>query len=162
PAINDFASFLSESLSPVVNTSIADILAPFFWLPFSVDFGARFAEFLRHLLHAAFLLFELRGVIAYLLRDFHGAEFRAAHGTEMRDLVTFLGQGLVVEVPRTLGIEREVELVFPAELEARFRERVVAHLRTREALAEIGGVRRDLVGDDAFAHVVLVRQAEML
>src|SRR5690606_10321265 len=60
-----------------------------------VNLGASFTEFLRHLLHAAFLLFELRGVIAYLLRDFHGAEFRAAHGTEMRDLVTFLRQGLV-------------------------------------------------------------------
>jgi hypothetical protein len=55
---------------------------------------------------------------------------------------------------RLLRIEAEVELVFPAELEARLGERVVAHLRAGMALGEVGRVRGDLVGDDAVAHVL--------
>ena len=36
----------------------------------------------------------------------------------MRHLVRFLGQGLVVEVPRGFRVQgSEIELVFPAELE---------------------------------------------
>ena len=44
----------------------------------------------------------------------------------MGELVRLLGQGLVVVGPRRVGIEREVELVLPAELEARLGQRVVA------------------------------------
>src|SRR5262245_3195046 len=44
----------------------------------------------------------------------------------------------------------------------RARERIVADLRRRMALGEVGGVRRDLVGDDALFVVVAVRQPEML
>ena len=36
----------------------------------------------------------------------------------MRDLVRLLGQGLVVVFARGVGVEREVELVVPAEVEA--------------------------------------------
>ena len=53
----------------------------------------------------------------------------------MRDLVRLLRQGLVVVLARGVGIEREVELVVPAEVEARARERVVADLRRRVAFA---------------------------
>jgi hypothetical protein len=35
----------------------------------------------------------------------------------MGDLVRFLRQGLIVEVAGGVGVERQVELVFPAELE---------------------------------------------
>ena len=80
----------------------------------------------------------------------------------MRDLVRFLRQRLVVIFACGVGIEAEIELVLPAEVEPRARQRVVAQLRRRVALGEIGGVRRDLVGDDAFLDVVAVRQAEML
>src|SRR5258708_3153600 len=80
----------------------------------------------------------------------------------MRDLVRLLGQRLVVVLARGVGVEREVELVDPPELEARARERIVADLRRRMALGEIGGVRRDLVGDDAFLDVVAVGQPEVL
>src|SRR3974390_2290736 len=80
----------------------------------------------------------------------------------MRHLVRLLGQRLVVIVARGVGIERQVELVLPAEFEARARQGVVAQLRGRVALGEVGGVCRDLVGDHAFLHVVAVGQTEML
>jgi hypothetical protein len=41
-------------------------------------------------------------------------------------------------------------------------KRVVARLRAGMPLGEVGCVRRDLVGDDAVFHVLLVRQPEML
>ena len=52
-------------------------------------------------------------------------------------------------------------MIFPAEFEARFADGVVAVLRAGMAFRQIGGVRGDLVGDDAVFHVLLVRQAEM-
>ena len=52
----------------------------------------------------------------------------------MRDLVGVLGQGLVVVGARRVGVEREVELVVPAEVEAGAGEGVVAQLRGRVAL----------------------------
>ena len=47
----------------------------------------------------------------------------------MGDLVGFLGQRLVVIGAGGFGIEAEVELVLPAEVEASTRQRVVAQLR---------------------------------
>ena len=44
----------------------------------------------------------------------------------MRELVRLLRQRLVVIGARRVGIEREVELVLPAELEAGLRQRIVA------------------------------------
>src|SRR5437773_1992818 len=61
----------------------------------------------------------LRGVFPHFLRDLHRAELRAAHRAEVRDLRALGGQRLVVELARGLGIEREIELILPAELEAR-------------------------------------------
>ena len=77
----------------------------------------------------------------------------------MRDLVGVLRQRLVMEGAGRVGIERQVELVLPAEVEARPRQRVVADLRRRMALGEIGRVRGDPVGDDAGLDVVAVGQA---
>jgi hypothetical protein len=51
------------------------------------------------------------------------------------DLGRFLGQGFVVEFARLVRIEAEVELVVPAELEARLGQRVVADLRAGWPLA---------------------------
>jgi hypothetical protein len=59
------------------------------------------------------------------------------------------------------GIEAEVELVVPAEFEARLGQRVIADLRAGVALGEVGGVGGQLVGDDADLDVVLVGQAEV-
>ena len=80
----------------------------------------------------------------------------------MRHLVRLLGQGLVMHRPRGLGVEAQVELILPAELEPRPAQRVVADPRRRVALGEIGGVGRDLVGDHPHLHVVPVRQPQML
>jgi hypothetical protein len=77
------------------------------------------------------------------------------------DLGRFLGQGFVVELARLVRVEAEVELVFPAELEAGLAQGVVADLRAGVALGQVGGVGGDLVGDDAFLDVVLVGQAEV-
>src|SRR5215831_18652793 len=96
-----------------------------------IHLAAELPEFLRHLRHPLLLVIERGGVVAHVLGDLHGAELRPAHGAEMRDLVRLLGQGLVVVLARGVGVEREVELVDPAELEARARERVVADLRRR-------------------------------
>ena len=74
---------------------------------------------------------------------------RAAHRAEMRDLGGFLGQRLVVEFARLVRVQAEIELVVPAEFETRLGQRVVADLRARMALGQIGRMRRDLVGDDA-------------
>src|SRR3546814_9287157 len=48
-----------------------------------------------------------------------------------------LRHGLVVEFAGAFGIQAEVELVVPAELEARLAQGVVAHLRAGMALGEV-------------------------
>jgi hypothetical protein len=64
-----------------------------------------------------------------VLRDPHRTEVRAAHAAEMRGLGAFGGKSFVVELARGFGIERKIELVFPAKFEARFANGVVAALR---------------------------------
>src|SRR5262245_21918087 len=86
---------------------------------------------------------------------------RAAHGAKMRGLGAFGWKSLVVEFARGLGIEREIELVLPSELEASFADSVVAVLGAGMAFGEVGSVRGDLVGDHAVFDVLLVRQTEM-
>ena len=80
----------------------------------------------------------------------------------MRDLVGLLGQRLVVEFPRRVGIEPEVELIFPTELEPRAADRVIAQPRRRMAFRQIGGMGGDPIRDHTGLHVVAIRQAEML
>src|SRR5262249_60846241 len=104
-----------------------------------VDLAAELPELLRHLRHALLLVVERGGVVAHVLGDLHRAELRPAHGTEMRDLVRLLRQRLVVVLARGFEIERAVELVDPAELEAGARERVVPDLRRLFALASCRG-----------------------
>ena len=57
-------------------------------------------------------------------------------------------RGVVVRLRRH-RVQRQVELVRPAKVEARARQRVVSLLRVRVALREIRSVRCDLVRDDA-------------
>src|SRR5216117_1344937 len=104
----------------------------------------------------------LGGVLPHLLGDLHRAELRPAHRAEVGDLRALGGQRLVVELARRLRVEREVELVLPAELEARLRQRVVPLAGARMALGDVGRVGGDLVGDDAVLHVLAVGQAEVL
>jgi hypothetical protein len=73
----------------------------------------------------------------------------------VRDLVGFLGQRFLVVVARGVGVEREVELVLPAEVEAGVREGVVAQLRRRVALGEVGGVGGDLETIEASDRVII-------
>ena len=58
-------------------------------------------------------------------------------------------------------VEPEIELILPAEVEARAGQSIVTKLRRRMALGEIGGMRRDAIGDNAGLHIVAVGQAEM-
>src|SRR3984957_20551320 len=121
-----------------------------------VESGPPLKEFAGLLRHASHRL----GFLAKVLRDLHRAEFRPTHRAEMRHLVTVLRQGLVVELARGVGIERQVELVLPAEVEAGARHRVIANLRRRMTLGEVGGMRSDAVGDDAGLDVLAVGQTE--
>src|SRR5947208_1809295 len=105
---------------------------------------------------------QRRRIIPHILCDLHRAEFWAAHRAEVGDLVGFLRQGFVVEAFCGVRIEAEVELVGPAEVEAGAAERIVAELGGGVALAEIGGVGGDLVGDDADLDVVTIRETQML
>ena len=68
------------------------------------------------------------GVFADVLRDLHGAEGGAAHRAEVSRLCAFGGEGFVVEVDRSCGVESEGELVAPAEFEAGLGYGVVAFL----------------------------------
>ena len=62
----------------------------------------------------------------------------------------------VVELPCTLGIEAEIELVLPSELEPSLGERVVPVLCTWVALRKIGRVCGELVGHNPFTHIIAV------
>src|SRR5436853_6856319 len=79
------------------------------------------ARFQRH----DFTHLLLRGVLADFLGDLHRAEMRAAHRAEVRQLRAFLRQRLIVKFARQFWIKRETKLIFPAKLEARFRQRIV-------------------------------------
>ena len=70
----------------------------------------------------------LGGVFANVFGDLHGTEVRAAHAAEVGGLGAFLRKRFVVELARGFGIERQVELIFPTEFEARFGNGVVAVL----------------------------------
>ena len=96
------------------------------------------------------------------MRDLHRAELGPAHRAEVRRLRRLLRQRRVVVGDRRDRVERQVELVAPAELEARLGQSVVAQLRARVALGEVGGVGRDLVGDHALLDVVAVGEAQVL
>ena len=54
-------------------------------------------------------------------------------------------------------IQRQCELVVPPELEAGLGQFIVAFLRSRVSLAQIGGVGGDLIGDHAGFHIVAIR-----
>ena len=79
----------------------------------------------------------------------------------MRHLRAVGRQRFVVEGLRGFGIERQRELIAPAEFEARLAHRIVPDARGRMAFRQIGRVRRDAIGDDARLHVVAVGQAQM-
>ena len=67
-----------------------------------------------------------------------------------------LRQREVMEIACPIRVETEVELILPAELESRSAERIITRRRTRVAFRQIGGMGGNLVGDDAFAHIILI------
>ena len=87
---------------------------------------------------------------------------RSAHGAEVGALGSVLGEGFVVVFAGGDGVERQIELVFPAELESCFGEGVVAVLGAGVAFGEVGGVGGEFVGDDADFDVFFVGQTEVL
>src|SRR5688572_22232428 len=74
------------------------------------------------------------GVVAHVLRDLHRAEMGTTHRAKVRALRGRRRERLVMELARGLRIERQVELIVPAELEPRTRQRVVARLGARVPL----------------------------
>ena len=91
------------------------------------------------------------------MADAGGAEIGTTHRAVVRvDVVA----GLVV-FQRTLRIEREVELVFPAEVVACLAEGVVTHGRSRMSLRQIGRMGCDLVADHTGTYVLLVGQRQV-
>ena len=101
------------------------------------------------------------GVFAHVFGDLHRAEVGAAHGAEVGALGSVLREGFVVVFAGGDGVEAEVELVFPAELEAGFGEGVVAVLGAGVAFGEVGGVGGEFVGDDSHLNVFFVGEAEV-
>ena len=62
----------------------------------------------------------------------------------MRQLGALGWQGFVVEFLRRVRVQREIELVFPAELEARFAQGVVPNACREVALGQVSGVRGEI------------------
>src|SRR5208283_1807016 len=101
-------------------------------------------------------------VLVHLGGVVHGAELGAAHGAERRLFVVGIGKRLVVHGAGGLGIERQRKLFVPIEGVARVADGVVAVLRARTVPRHVGGVRCNLVGDDAVLHIFFIRQPEVL
>ena len=80
----------------------------------------------------------------------------------MRQLGALGRQRLVVVGDRRVGVERQVELVAPAEVEAGARQGVIVGARAGQPLRQVSSVRRDLVGNDAGLDVVAIRQPQVL
>mmetsp|Transcript_35226 Transcript_35226/g.84981 ORF Transcript_35226/g.84981 Transcript_35226/m.84981 type:complete len:296 (+) Transcript_35226:316-1203(+) len=123
---------------------------------------------LTHLLHASVqsVLSHpvpiLRGILPHVIGDLHAAKLGSTHTAEVRGLGRVAIESLVVECARRHGVEREVELIVPTKFESGLGESVVSVLRPGEILGEVGGVRGDLVGDDAGLDVVAIGKSEML
>src|SRR4051812_9237819 len=80
----------------------------------------------------------------------------------MRRLGPLGWKRLVVESFCGVGVEREIELVSPAEIETCAAQCVVVETCCGVPFCEVGGVRGELVSDDADLHVVPVGKAKML
>src|SRR5437667_7103272 len=92
--------------------------------------------------------------LADLLREVHATEVRATHGAEMSFLGRIGGQRLVMIGLCRLGIEREVKLIHPAELEACLGKGIIMHLSSGMSLGQIGSVSSNLIGNDPVFHIV--------
>lgn len=80
----------------------------------------------------------------------------------MRHFAGLLGQGFVVVGAGGKRVERQIKLVFPAELKARFRHRVITDLRPRMPFRQVGGMGGNLVGNQPLLDIFFVRQTKVL
>ena len=93
-----------------------------------------------------------------IVSELGSAEVRAAHGA-----VLAIGMPCLLEILQSsFRVEREVELVAPAEFEACLRQSIVAYGSTGMSLCQIGCMGSYLIGNDTCAHIVLIRQGQML
>ena len=72
-------------------------------------------------------------------------------------LVTF---HIILSCP--VGVERQVELVFPPEVETSLAHGVVAYHGTGMSLGDVGCMSGNLVRDDTVSHILQIRQGEVL
>ena len=86
------------------------------------------------------------------MANLHGAEVWATHGTIS---AAYVVRCLVV-LQGPLGVEAEVELVFPAELVTRLAQCIISNHGAGMLLGDVGGVGRELKGYNTLAHILLV------
>jgi hypothetical protein len=120
--------------------------------PSHIKLAALFQKLGALFRHPFFALGHRQNFLAQILRDLHRAELRPAHRAKMRGFMRLFRQRFVMEEPRRIGIETEIELILPAEIEPRAGHSVVSDLRRRMLLGEVAGVRascRGTIGLDA-------------
>src|SRR6185503_3772779 len=86
---------------------------------------------------------------------------RSTHAAKVGHLSAILRQGFIVEFAGRIRIEREVKLVFPAELKTRLREGIITQPGPRVPFREIGGMSGDLICNDSVLDVFLIGQTQM-
>ena len=59
-------------------------------------------------------------------------------------------------------IERQVELIFPAELVTGFAQGIVAYLCSRMPFGKVGSMSGNLISDNPYTYVFFIRQGKML
>src|SRR3989304_223833 len=92
----------------------------------------------------------------HVLSNLHATEVRAAHTAKSGEFGMHAGQRLVVVFSGEFRIERQVELVLPAEFEPGFRKCIVPGLSAWMTLGQIGRMGSDLVGDQPFLHIIFI------
>ena len=98
-----------------------------------------------------------RTVVDELLGDAHRTEVRTAHCAEM--VIILMALDVILACARR--VERQVELVFPAEFKTRLAHGIVAQLCARMAFCDVGGMGCYLICDHAVAHVFEIRQRKV-
>ena len=79
----------------------------------------------------------------------------------MGDLMGLFGQGPVMELPGFIGVQGQVELIFPAKFKARLGQGVVPDLRRRMTLRQVGRMGCYFIGNDPVFHVILIGQSQV-
>ena len=92
----------------------------------------------------------------------HIRRANGAHLAAHRAGMTFGRRNLFVKALRLFRVERKRKLRWPVQLVTCLRHRVVTVARARQSEGDIRRMCCDLARDDAFADVILVRQAQVL